>query len=67
MHTKVQEALASGKPGPLILYIEAVHQQLSLEHRQWLADSEAMGGAVNELKASLDVLDSDYEKPPPAA
>jgi len=39
-HTEVQRALADGKLEVLAEYVAAVHEQLSLEHRQWLAQAD---------------------------
>ena len=52
-HTEVQRAVAGGKSAILIKYVSAVHEQLSLEHRQWLADTEAMDTTLRELTTSL--------------
>ena len=52
-HTEVQRAVAAGNTEVLIDYVNAVHEQLSLEHRQWLAQAEAIESAVEKLTASL--------------
>lgn len=56
LHSDVQHALARGEPSILIKYVAAVNEQLSLEHRQWLADTEAMDDTLKDLVASLDTL-----------
>jgi hypothetical protein len=52
-HTDVQRAVAAGNTEVLIDYVNAVHEQLSLEHRQWLAQTEAIESAVEKLSQSL--------------
>ena len=52
-HTDVQQVVAAGKTEVLTDYVNAVHEQLSLEHRQWLAQAEAIESAVEKLSASL--------------
>ena len=52
-HTEVQHAVALGDTKVLTVYVNAVHEQLSLEHRQWLAQSEAIESAVGKLAQSL--------------
>jgi len=37
-------------------YVAAVHEQISCEHRQWLAEAEAIGAQIKELNASLKAL-----------
>lgn len=55
-HTDVQQAIANGKSEILLKYVDAVHEQLSLEHRQWQEDTEAMDSAIRELSVSLEAL-----------
>jgi hypothetical protein len=52
-HTDVQRAVAAGNTEVLIEYVNAVHEQLSLEHRQWLSQAEAIESAVEKLSTSL--------------
>jgi len=52
-HSEVQQAVAAGNTQVLIEYVNAVHEQLSLEHRQWLAQAEAIESAVEKLTTSL--------------
>ena len=56
LHSDVQLALARGEASILIKYVAAVHEQLSLEHRQWLAETEAMDNTLKDLVTSLDTL-----------
>ena len=50
---RVRQQVADGNPKILAAYVEAVHEQLSLEHRQWIEDVEMAGKALGELKAQL--------------
>ncbi len=52
-HTDVQRAVAEGNTAVLIDYVNAVHEQLSLEHRQWLSQAEAIESALAKLMQSL--------------
>ena len=52
-HTDVQRAVARGNTSVLVDYVNAVHEQLSLEHRQWLAQAEAIESALAKLTQSL--------------
>lgn len=52
-HTDVQWAVAAGNLKVMVEYVNAVHEQLSLEHRQWLTQAEAIGSAVAKLTESL--------------
>jgi len=60
-HTDVQLAVAAGNTLVLIDYVNAVHEQLSLEHRQWLAQADAMESAVEKLTQSLNEQASKNE------
>jgi len=53
-HSDVQTAIAFGDSSILIPYVAAVHEQLILEHRQWLAATEEIDTTLKELYASLD-------------
>lgn len=53
LHSDVQTAVAAGESGVLLKYVDAIHEQLSLEHRQWSSDTEAMASTINALMASL--------------
>jgi hypothetical protein len=55
-HTDIQIAVARGKSEILLKYVAAVHEQLSLEHRQWQEDAETMDSAIRELSTSLEEL-----------
>ena len=52
-HDEVQLAVVQGDIDVLQKYVAAVHEQLSLEHRQWLSETEAMDETIKSLSASL--------------
>jgi hypothetical protein len=52
-HGDVQRAVAAGNAEPMIKYVAAVHNQLSLEHRQWLENTEEVDSTIRELRESL--------------
>jgi len=52
-HNDVQNAVAMGDTEVLQQYVAAVHEQLSLEHRQWLSETEEMDETIKSLSASL--------------
>jgi len=52
-HSDIQRAVAAGNTQVLVDYVNAVHEQLSLETQQWLAQSETVKSAVDTLAASL--------------
>lgn len=56
LHSDVQKAVAMGNSEVLVQYVDAIHEQLSLEHRQWLAETEAMNSTIRELNSSLEAL-----------
>jgi SMODS and SLOG-associating 2TM effector domain 1 len=49
----VRRSIASGSTSVLGEYVGAVHDQLSLEHRQWLEAAENMQAAVARLEKAL--------------
>jgi hypothetical protein len=49
----VRLGIAAGSPSVLGAYVAAVHDQLSLEHRQWLEGAENMQVAVARLEKAL--------------
>jgi dsDNA-binding SOS-regulon protein len=51
---RVRQALAAGNREVLSAYVESVHQQLSLEHRQWLDEISAAGEAAARLEKLLE-------------
>lgn len=50
---EVRIAVASGDRAVMREFVDAVHEQLSLEHRQWLEEINAAGKAVNRLEGLL--------------
>ncbi len=51
---EVRWATASGNKEALPQFVEAVHEQLSLEHRQWLKGGEEISSAVARLTKTLE-------------
>ena len=49
----VRKAVAAGDDEALSLFVTVVHEQLSLEHRQWLEDFDGSASALTELEARL--------------
>lgn len=49
----VRAAVASGSRSVLVEYVAAVQDQISLEHRQWLAAAESAQAAVGRLEEAL--------------
>lgn len=49
----VRAAVAAGGGKPLKDFIEAVHEQLSLEHRQWLGELNEIQGPIKDLENTL--------------
>lgn len=43
-------------PGIIIEYVDAVNDQLSLEHRQWTSDASEMSSALSALEESISDL-----------
>lgn len=48
-------------PEIIIKYVDAVNDQLSLEHRQWTSDTTEMSSALSALEASISDLHKDNE------
>ena len=52
-YSSVQKALANGQdPVILLHFVDAVHEQLSLEHRQWTEDAAQINTAFAQLTAT---------------
>lgn len=49
----VRAGVQKAGPEPLLGFIEAVHEQLSLEHRQWLGDQTEAESAFTRLQDTL--------------
>lgn len=59
-YSSVQKALAEGRdPKVLVQFVNAVHEQISLEHRQWTEDTADISSAYSELVETV----SNEEKP----
>ena len=52
-HDDVVLAIVNGNVRLLIPYVKAIHEQLSLEHRQWLGDGENIRSSMQTLKELL--------------
>ena len=50
---RVRSAVASGNRDAFLQFVEAVHQQLSLEHRQWQEAAQATESGLAHLQAAL--------------
>jgi hypothetical protein len=59
--TDVREAVAGGSQEALDQFVNAVHEQLSLEHRQWLSGAEAISGGIATLEETLARLKENIE------
>ena len=53
-HDKVQLNIAAGNTDILMKYVSSAHEQLSLEHRQWLSETESMNETIRTLTTSLN-------------
>ncbi len=49
----VQRAIVKLGPKPLTDFVQAVHEQLSLEHREWLDDAVQASSAIKALENTL--------------
>lgn len=58
----VRKAVSSVGEHPLSDFVDAVHEQLSLEHRQWLGELGEARGAFARLENTLKEI--SYEKSP---
>lgn len=53
MLDRVRAAVAAGESSALQEFVESVHEQLSVEHRQWLEEIGESSQAVRRLEATL--------------
>jgi len=53
---EVREAVAGGSQEAFDRFVEAIHEQLSLENRQWLSGAEARSAGITALEQSLERL-----------
>jgi hypothetical protein len=59
MLDQVRAAVAAGDGRALDAYVAAVHDQVSLEHRQWLEETGAASAAVSRLTELLETYRGD--------
>jgi len=52
----VRTAVLRGKTAVMMSYVEAVHEQLSLEHRQWLEAGDERLSSIGRLEQQLEEL-----------
>ncbi len=52
-HDEVIEAIANGQTNALTLYVDAVHQVLIAEHKQWLQDGDTIQSSMQKLTNEL--------------
>ena len=57
----VREAVAEGSHEALEQFVNAIHEQLSLEHRQWLSGAEAISAGISTLEETLARLKEKIE------
>ncbi len=58
----VRAAVAGGDHAPLVEFVSAVNEQLSLEHRQWLESGEATKEGLAKLDAALEAAGKKKEE-----
>src|SRR5262249_35210512 len=58
---QVRDSAAEGAREPLQQFVAAVHEQLSLEHRQWLGTAESTQGSLAKLEEALTKARSKLE------
>lgn len=63
----VRKAVCSGEKQPLDDFVNAVHEQLSLEHRQWLGEQGEARGAFAKLENTLKEFSSKITPTPGGA
>ena len=51
---QVRRSIASGNEQTLPAFVEAVHEQLSLEHRQWIESRDDVDAAMVRLQEQID-------------
>jgi hypothetical protein len=57
--SKARKSIAGGNEEVLPKLVEAVHEQVSLEHRQWTDDIGNASKAIGELEQQLKELEKD--------
>jgi hypothetical protein len=63
----VRAAVAAGDFAVLGAFVKAVNEELSLEHRQWLAQSERWGSALTQLEKRLESAKKSTDDDPASA
>ena len=61
---RVRAGLAGGRQDLLSEYVAAVHEQLSLEHRQWLKKGQDTLSALAKLRDTLAQLENSRANAP---
>ena len=56
---RVRHAAAAGDSDTVAKFVDAVNDELSLEHRQWLKEIEGASKPVRELKQALEKFESE--------
>ena len=59
----VRGGVLAGSQAVLEEYVAAVHEQLSLEHREWLSGAESTRSAIGKMDATLAALQKDGARP----
>jgi hypothetical protein len=59
----VRAGVLAGSQAVLEEYVAAVHEQLSLEHREWLSGAESTRSAIGKMDETLAALQKDPPKP----
>jgi hypothetical protein len=60
----VRKAVYAGGQQPLGDFVAAVHEQVSLEHRQWLGELSEARGAFAKLEDTLKKISSEIPPKP---
>ncbi len=64
---EVRMAVAGGHAEVMAEFVQAVHEQLSLEHRQWLEEMHGAGTAIGRLEELLSRYRDEGKGPAPDA
>jgi hypothetical protein len=63
----VRIAAAAGQREPMKQFVAAAHEQISAEHRQWLATAQSIQPAIDKLDDTLSKLKPKQAEPPLSA
>ena len=58
---EVRAAVARGNDKALAAFVESVHEQLSLEHRQWVETAKGADAATQRLLSELEKTQAQFE------